>query len=417
MAGALDGIKVVDLSQVAAVPMTARLLADFGADVIHVEHPKRGDSMRGLQVLITETIPALGSDIDYIWQNYNRNKRGLAVDLSHKAGQKIIHRLVEEADVFLSNLRPFELVKFDMGYDTLSGLNQGLIYGNLTSYGKQGPDKNTPAYDATAYFARTGITHRLTVPGMPPIGGVGAFGDNIAGLILYSGIMTALYARDRTGVGQEIDVSLFQAGLFQLSFELAASLATGKDYLEEAILAREDWTPGQDVRETVRNPIAVPYMTKDDRWFLLAALQSDNYWGKVCRAIGREDLEKDPRFESDKTRADNRADLFHLLEEVFKSKTLDEWKGLLGEIPFAPYQNYLEALDDPQVRANGFLERFEHPTEGPMEILANPINLSKTPAVARTPAPHIGQHTEEILLQYGYTQEDVEQFRQQGVVA
>ncbi len=417
MAGALDGIKVLDVSQVAAVPMTARFLADFGAEVIHVEHPTRGDSMRALQDLINETIPGLATDIEYLWQNYNRNKRGLALDLSHEDGRKIIYRLVEETDIFLSNLRPFELEKFGVGYDTLSRLNERLIYGNLTGYGKLGDDKNIPAYDSTAYFARSGITYRLTVPGMPPAGAIGAFGDNIAGLALYSGVITALYVRERTGVGQEIDVSLFQTGLFQLSFELSSALATRKDYLEELFLAHPEWGPGIDRRETARNPIALPYKTKDGRWFVLAALQSDNYWAKLCQAIGRDDLKLDPRFESDEARTENCTNLFHLLEETFMSKTLEEWKGLMTEIPFAPYQNYHEVIADSQARANGFFALLEHPTQGPIEVVTNPINLSKTPAVTKMPAPDLGQHTEEILLECGYTREDIEQLTRQGTVA
>lgn len=417
MTGALDGLKVLDVSQVAAVPMTARFLADFGAEVIHVEHPTRGDSMRALQGMITDTIPGLATDIEYIWHNYNRNKKGLALDLSHEAGRKIIYQLVEKADVFLSNLRPFELEKFGVGYDTLSGLNERLIYGNLTGYGKLGDDKNVPAYDGTAYYARAGISYRMTAPGMPPAGGIGAFGDNAAGLALYSGVMTALYARERTGIGQEINVSLFQTGLYQLSFELSGTLATRKDYLEELFLAHPEWEPGIDRRETARNPMALPYKTKDGRWFLLAALQSDNYWAKLCRAIERDDLEQDPRFRSAEVRTENCADLFHLLEETFMSKTLVEWKAVMTELPFAPYQNYHEVIADSQARANGFFAPLEHPTHGPIEVVANPINLSKTPATTRTPAPDLGQHTTEILIECGYTREDIEELTRRGTVA
>lgn len=417
MALALEGIKVIDVSQLAAVPMAARLLADFGADVIHVEHPVRGDVMREIQATICRGVPGMSSDINYLWENYNCNKRSLTVDLSQEDGQKIIYTLVEKADVFLTNLRPFELEKYNLGYNILSHLNPKLIYGSLTGYGKKGPDKNIPAYDHTAYWARAGIAYRLTPPGTPPSNGVGAFGNNVAGLALFGGVMTALYVRERTGIGQEIDISLLQTGIYQLALDIAASLATGQDFVEQALQTSEKLRLGKDAREDNPNSLSVTYETKDERWVLLNVLQTDIYWSRFCQAIGRQDLEHDPRFESFQGRIDNHVALFHILEGVFQTKTLSEWKSRLSGIPFAPVQNYREVIADPQTRANDFFVPVEQPNYGPIEIIASPVKLSKTPATLRKSAPEFGQHTEEVLLEYSHTWEDIARFKQQGIIA
>lgn len=204
MVAALDGIKVVDISQVAAVPMAARLMADYGAEVVHVEHPERGDLLRGT----LPALPALVSEFNYIWENYNHNKKSLAVDISRPEGQAIVHKLVAETDVLLSNLRPYQLTEFDLEYERLSEMNPGLIFGNLTGYGRQGAERDAPAYDHVAYWARGGIVHRASPPAGIPSYGIPAIGDNVAALALLSGIMTALFVRERTGMGQEVDVSL-----------------------------------------------------------------------------------------------------------------------------------------------------------------------------------------------------------------
>ncbi len=411
MALALEGIKVVDVSQVAAVPMATQHLADFGAGVIHVEHPVRGDYMRELQFAFSNPVPAVASDINYVWENYNRNKRDITLDLTQEDGQKVVRTLAEKADVFVSNLRPFELERYDLEYDNLSRLNPKLIYGNLTGYGRKGPDKDGPAYDNVAHWARGGVAYRMTPPTMRPTNGVGAFGDNVGGMALFAGVMTALYVRERTGIGQEIDISLYQIAFHQLALEISGTLIHGRDFPEEALLMLKD------AGEGAVNPLAITYKTRDERWFLLHILQQDRYWSRFCKAIGREDLEHDPRFESFEPRRENRVALFHILEEVFLGKTMDEWKSRLAGIPAAPVQNYREIVADPQARANDFCVPFEHPTHGRIEVMANPIKLSKTPATIRTPAPEFGEHTEEVLLEYGYTWEDIARFKEQHVIA
>lgn len=410
MVPALEGIKVLDVSQVAAVPMAARLLADFGADVIHVENPVTGDSWRGFQAGVSGSGAGSGapSSINYNWENFNRNKRSLTLDLSREAGQRVLYKMVEESDVLLTNLRLWEREKFRLEYESLRELNPRLVYASLLGWGRNGPDKNSPAYDALAYWARTGLGYMFTTPGKPPPIDGGALGDNVAAMGLAFGVMLALFARERTGKGQEVDTSLFHTGIYQASFFLAGALTTGLDLA--------DWRHTD--REDAPNPLVLPYETKDGRWFLPAILQPDRYWSKLCQALEREDLEHDPRFESNDPRLDNHAELLQILEEVFRSRTLDEWKVRLSQagIPFSPYQNFVEAVADPQAKANHIFAPVDHPSYGEIEVIANPVNLSDTPASRPMPAPEFGQHTEEVLLELGYTWDDVGRLRDEGII-
>ena len=432
---ALEGIKVVDVSQVAAAPVAARHLADFGADVIHVESPVTGDFWRGYQSGHGGNV-GITSEINYNWENYNRNKRSLTLNLSQEGGRGALYKLIEKADVFITNMRPFELDRFKLDYDTLDRLNPRIIYASINGLGKKGPEKDAPSYDITAYWTRAGIPYALTTTGMPSPGFRPAFGDNLAGMTLAFGIMAALFVREKTGVGQEVDVSLYHTGIYQLSFDYAAALATRQDFKEEMIKREEAGRAVSPDREQIMaeaeaavarlsestrgnmpNSLTMSYTTKDERRILFQMLQPDRYWPRLCRAIGREELVRDPRFNSFEARRENGPELTQILDEVLKCRTLEEWKSCLGDIPCAPAQTIMEVINDPQARENDFFTAFDHPTYGPLEVISNPAKLSKTPASVRMPAPELGQHTEEILLEYGYTWEDIIQFKEQGTIA
>ncbi len=407
MVPALGGIKVIDVSQVAAVPMATRHLGDFGADVIHVEHPVRGDFWRAYQAGIAQGTQGVPSRINYNWENFNRNKRSLTIDLSHDEGRKIIYRLIETADVFVTNLRMYEREKFRLQYDPLSRLNPRLIYASLTGYGKEGPDRDSPAFDATSYRARSGVMHMMSGSDGSPGGFRPAFGDNLAGMSLFAGIMTALYVRERTGTGQEIDTSLLHNGVYQISFDVAGALVTGRDY--------DEWR-GRTTAD-IPNVLEMVYRTQDDRLVCLNCVQPDKYYAAVCHAIDRDDLTDDPRFSTFEPRIKNKIALYEILVEAFSQKTLGEWRRRMVGIPFSPAQNLLEIIDDPQARINNFFVTYDHPAYGTMRGVANPIKMSKTPATIRMPAPEFGQHTEEILLEYGYTWEDIGRFKELRVIA
>lgn len=403
MSSSLEGVKVIQTASTMAGPMAARLLADRGADVIRVE-PVAGDSLQNLRVRMS----AGGniSDIDPTAENFNRNKRAICIDLSQESGREILLRLLEKADVLLSNFRPRELVKFKLEYEALSQLNPRLIYANLTGFGKKGPDRDLPAYGIMGFISRSGLQHILEVPGSDPVTIPVALPDIVTALALAYGIMTALFMREKSGMGQEVDTSLFQNGVFAMSSNIAQTLVTGED---------QQQVPRIEQPNATRNF----FQTKDGRWLRPSLLQAERYWSQFCRALEREDLENDPRFNKLEALLENRVPLFHILVETFLSKTLDEWKIRLDNegIPWAPVQNLLEVITDPQARANDFFITYDHPVHGHMELVANPVTLSKCPETIRMPAPAPGQHGEEILLEHGYTKEDIARFKEQRIIA
>ena len=426
MAMALEGIKVIDCSQVAAVPMCARILGDFGADVIHVENPTTGDYWRVFKDAQAEMGGACPSDFDYNWANFNRNKRSCTVDLSTESGRAIIHKMAKEADVFLSNLRAFELERFQVDYETLKKINPRIIWGNVNGYGTEGPDKELPAYDATAYWARAGIPFTISQPGIPTYGYRPALGDNVVGMSLAYGIAQALYVREKTGVGQQIDISLLHTGIFQISFDVSGALITGKD--------RDDWMeqpPEEMIQQAMmavvqimgfysgrmNSPITGMYMTKDARALIFVILQPDRYWARFCNAVGRPDLAENPKYQTIEGRAEDVAELRQIFTEIFITKTYEEWQPLLVGIPYAPNQSLKEVINDPQAIASGCFVEYDHPTQGRIRQVANPVIMSETPADVRMPAPEFGQHTEEVLIEYGFSWEDIARFKDEGAIA
>ncbi len=411
MAAGLEDIRVVETASAVAGAMAGRLLASWGADVIKVEHTmrvaqtaqRRASELRGTWTTL--------ANVDYGAQNNDRNKRSITLNLSMDSGREIIYKLLQKSDVLLSNFRPRELEKFKLEYETLSQLNPRLICANITAYGSKGPERNAAGYGQIAGDARSGLLYSLTAPGMPPPQTTAGVTDLITGISVACGIMTALFIRERTGVGQGVDASLFNSMFFVLSNDITAALVTGKSR--------------QTVeRKAAARPLSNTYQTKDGRWLILSVMgimgaPPDIYWPRFCRAIEREDLAHDPRFNPLERILENHLALFNILEETFLTKTLDEWKPRLNEggFPWSPLQNSVEAINDPQARANDFLIPLDHPTYGHIKVVANPIRLSKTPETIRMPAPEPGKHTEEVLLEYGYTAEDIAQFKEQGVVA
>ncbi len=436
MSQALEGIHVIDISQVIGVPLAARHLADFGAEVIHIENPEAGDSWRAYQAGFGG-MTGVPSPINYNWEAYNRNKKSMALDLSQEEGRDILYRLVAASDVLVTNLRVYEREKFGITYELLHRINPRLIFGSLTGHGQNGPDRDMPAYDHTSAWYRAGLHYLLSLPGIPCAGFRPGFIDTTAAMSLFAAVMLALYVREKTGIGQEVELSLFNIGMYQATFDIAAALATGKDYKEWAKLHDDENDPLVKQRRQAQaeaqvaldrlldiygqerlNPTAADYMTKDGRRILLNVLQPDRYWSKICQALGQPDLEHDSRFESHETRLQNHVALYGIMKEAFGSRPLEEWQARLKQagIPFGVEQKPAEVVNDPQARANDYFVPFDHPTYGRIEVLASPLKMSQTPSSIRMPAPEFSQHTEEILLELGYTWEDLSRFKQRRLI-
>jgi formyl-CoA transferase len=399
MDGPLAGVRVLEVANWLAAPAGCALLADFGAEVIKVE-PPGGDALRGYSP------QAVGYDVpfNFVFELPNRGKKGMTLNLEPPQARGVLYRLVEGADVFVTNLLPRRRERYGLTYEDLARHRPDLVFVSVTGYGSWGPDRDRPGYDYAAFWARSGIMGLLGEPGDPPPPQRPAMGDHTVALLVAGSVAMALLDRQRTGEGQEVDVSLHNTGLWVLGADVQGALA-GAD-------------PPKPSRRAVPNPIWNSYRTKDDRWIQLVMLVADMYWPGFCRAVGREDLEKDPRFDSLGSRYQNREELIALLDDVFAERTLEEWTGPLDEqgCIWAPAQTVREVVDDPQTRARGAFRKIEHPTAGEIELVDTPVKFSKARVEARGPAPELGQHTEEVLLEAGYDWDDIVRLRDESVI-
>jgi len=403
--GALDGVKVIDFTQLGAGPMCAGLLAQWGAEVIKIEHPVKGDSMRGLRTGVGVNKFKPGS-FNYMFVQPNMNKKSITLNLAIKEGKEVLYKLVAKSDVFLAALRTREVVKFEIEYERLKEINPRLVYALITGYGTKGAEKDSAGYDAICYFARSGITHMTSDDKGTPIWPRAGFGDIPSGMFCACGIMTALYAREKIGVGQAVYTNLFNNGVWALAADTMAALATHTN-------------PEKQNRDNTNNPLANYYKTKDNRWILVYHMQSGLYWERFCRAVGLEDIINDPRFNTVEARVENRVSLVKILDDAFAVKTLEEWKAHLAgtDLIYSGVQTPAEAVVDPQAKANHFFETFDYPHWGKIELLPAPQKFTGTPGSYRTPAPEWGQHTEEVLLDLGYTWDNIESLREKKVIA
>jgi formyl-CoA transferase len=403
MKKALEGIKVVEIGGAIAMPIAGMLMGSWGADVIHVEPPGRGDMQRYASQRLGAWTQQ--SEINYLWQHVDRNKKSICVNLASPEGQQVIHKLCGKADVFLNNLRPYEMNKFALTYEAIATLNPGIIYANLTGYGLKGPEKNSGGYDSVAFWARSGVMEMMHAPDTAPNVSRGAYGDSITSLSLLAGIMTALFHRERTGQGQQVEVSLYNTATWVLGFDITGCLVTGKN------------SP-RPRRETMSNPIRNHYPTKDRRWIMLGMTNAQTYWPEFCRAIDRPDLENDPKYVDADARQENAVELIKIIEEIFLSRTFDEWLEHLSryKLVWSPVSTPLEVTLDPQAIANEFFGEMELPEKVKIKVLNNPIKLSQTPAGIQSRAPELGEHTSELLTEVGYDSEQIRKMKEDGIV-
>jgi len=400
MAGILEGIRIIDMGHFVAVPSGGTVLADWGAEVLKVE-PLSGESGRGTMNTLLERT---GSKVHWRFEVHNRNKKSLALDLKKALGRDILHELVQRSDVFMSNYELGALKRLTLDYTTLSRLNPGLVYAFITGYGTAGPDKDQRGFDLVAAWARTGMQYLLGGPvGSPPQQRPSVL-DRTAGFQMVAGILAALLHREKTGKGQELELSLYHSGVWTLASDLQVALGG-------LPLSIHD-------RTQAPNPLMNAYRTRDDRWLQLAMPQADLSWHDFCQAIERPELENDSRFGSIETRAEHCEELVRILNEIFVTRTVEEWEKKLGESNciYGRVQTPDEVLADPQALANNFFAEIEHPEVGQTKLVTTPIKFHQNPASVRTVSPEVGQHTEEILLEIGYSWDDISRLKDQGVV-
>jgi len=401
MAGPLDGVRVVEITQFQQGPVAGTKLGDLGADVIKVE-PKTGDPARGFMRIIGTQVGLKGRN--YYFENQNRNKRSIVLDLRTEKGMEIFLKLIDAADVFVTNMSIEAPINLGIGPDDLLKRNPRLIYAQASGWGRKGPDANTFSFDYTG-IGRSGLMMSCGERGTPPTQILPGLGDELGGMVCAWGVCIALYAREKTGKGQLVDTSLMGSLICMLSLILSAPAILGQEFPRE-------------IRAEAGNPIYSHYKAKDGKWFILAHLQPDRYWPNVCKALGVEELEHDPKFNSIEARGENRKELIAIMDERFAQKTRDEWFKIFKKeiVIHAPIQTTTEVVNDPQSLANDYVTWVDHPVWGRIKVIGFPWVFSETPASWRREAPEFGQHTEEILLEMGYTWDDITKLKDADVI-
>ena len=391
----LQGIVVLDCTQVMAGPFCSLLLADMGADVIKVEKPDGGDDNRRMG-------PPFINGRSAAFLAINRNKRGLALNLRSEDGAKVLKRLVEQADVVVENFRPGTMERLGLGYQELKKIRPSLIYCSISGFGQTGPYRERGGFDLVAQ----GMSGLMSVTGTPdgaPVKVGVPITDLTAGMYSAYGILNAYIYRLRTGEGQMVDTSLMEAGIAYTFWESSVYFATG-DVPGPLGSAHRMSAPYQAIK------------TKDGYITIGAATQST--WEGMCRAIGREELIVDPRFAIPGDRKRREKELAALLEEAFCEETTQHWMEVLegARVPCGPINDMGQVYSDPQVRAREMLVELEDPELGTLKNIGIPVKLSLTPGSIRRRAPDLGEHSREVLLEAGYSDEDVTRLINAGVV-
>jgi crotonobetainyl-CoA:carnitine CoA-transferase CaiB-like acyl-CoA transferase len=399
VSGPLDGIRVVELGVWVAGPAAGGILADWGAEVIKIE-PHGGDPARGFLAM-------LGGDVPFNppFELDNRSKRSIAVDLTAPAGQTLALELIDRADVFLTNIRLDALERLGLDAARLLERRPSLVYGIITGYGLEGPERGRAAYDIGAFWARSGIAGLLAAPGGEPPFQRGGMGDHGAGMALAAGVCAALTARTRTGDGQVVATSLMRHGMYTIGFDLNTALRFGVPI-------------GTATHATMGNPAINCYQDRDGRWFWLIGLDGDRHWPDLCRAVDHPDWIDDPRFGTARARRQNLDQLIPALDAIFATRTREEWGAILDRegMWWAPVQTMDEVLADPQAWAGGGF--VDVPDGSSNQTMINsPVDFLGTPSAPRGMPPELGEHTDAVLAELGRDADTIAALRADGVVA
>ena len=397
MPGALEGIRVLDWTIWQQGSSASAMLADLGADVVKIEEPVAGDPGRGIW-----RVEQLDGMSGY-FQALNRGKRSLAIDLKHPKGREVFLRLARDADVFLTNFRAGVGERLGIGYKDVSQVNPRIIYTQASGYGREGPEAEVGSFDILGQ-ARGGLMAVTGEPDAPPKNVGAPIADQVGGMMAVVGILAALVHRERTGEGQEVDISLLGSVMALQSFNITNYLFSGDLPLR---FPRAGFTPFWNV-----------YRCSDGKCFAIGMLLNRG-WPEICEVIGRPELLDDERFASYRGRVrDHAPELIAILDEVFAQRPAEEWVRTLNErgVFCTPVQDYEALSRDPQVLANGYIVDVERPDGPPVRMVATPVQLSKTPTRIRGLAPELGQHTEEVLIEAGYSWEEIDALRGEGAI-
>ena len=392
----LKGIRVLDMSRVLAGPYCSMTLSDLGAEIIKVEIPGRGDDTRGY--------PPFVEGVSSYYLSLNRGKKSLTLNLKEKAGVEVFHKIVKECDVVLENFRPGVTKRLGVDYESLKEVRNDIIYCSISSYGQTGPYATWPGYDLIIQ-GMSGIMGITGEPGRPPMRVGIAITDLNAGMYGVIAILSALRVRDQTGVGQHLDVSMMDAAVSWMTYIAGSYFADGKI----------------PPRLGGAHPSIVPYQTfaTGDGRYLLIGAGNDRLFGMLCKVIGTEDLVNNPLYSKNADRVANREALIPIIQESFMDASRDEWLEKLRDIgvPSAPVYTIDEVFSDAQLLHRNMLLEMNHPEIGTIKQIGAPLKFSETPCIVEITPPLLGEHTDEILLDFcGYSKEEIENLRKKGVV-
>ncbi|MGO9526282.1 MAG: CaiB/BaiF CoA transferase family protein [Verrucomicrobiia bacterium] len=391
----LDGIRVVDLSRILAGPYCSMLLSDFGAEIVKIENPDKGDDTRAYGP------PFLDGESVY-FLSINRGKKSLTLNLKTPEAREILTKLIRNSDVLVENFRKDFLSSIGFGYDEVAKLNPKIIYASVTGYGHTGPWADRPGYDL-AVQGQGGIMSLTGDPNGSPYKTGTSLADITAGIYATLGILLALQARQRTGKGQKVDVSLLDGQVSFLTYQAGIYFGTGKS----------------PTRKGNQHPTIVPYETFKARdRYLNLAVGNDRLWGQFCDLLGRQDLKTHEKFATNPKRVQNHDDLYPILQKIFAEKTAEEWLAFFEKngIPCGAVFSVGEVLEHPQVRAREMVVERPHPKLKSVKMTGVPVKLSDTPGVAGDAPPLLGQHTGEVLRDLGYDAKQCADFKKRGIV-
>ncbi|MFE9924537.1 CaiB/BaiF CoA transferase family protein [Streptomyces sp. NPDC005774] len=410
MRNPMEGVRVLEVAQFTFVPAAGAVLADWGAEVIKIEHAERGDAQRGLVQVLGYEAASAGSSFFPIMEGPNRGKRSVGLALEKPSARKVLEELIRRSDVFLTNFLPGARTKLRIDVEDVRAVNPDIIYVRGSGFGTRGAEADKGGYDSTAFWARGGSAAGVTTPGadrmtrMP----AGAYGDSMGGITIAGGIAAALYSRATTGQPSVVDVSLLGVGAWATQFSVNLALMTGGPLPVKA--------PPRHGSAT--NPLIGAYLTSDGRWIELSMLQPGRYWADFCKLAGREELAVDERFDSTEKLMANAREAAGIVADIIAGRPFAEWVEILsrGDGPWAAVQNAWEVGQDPSLRADGLIAPVVDADGVERELVASPVQFDEAPATL-TRAPQFAEHTDEVLLSLGITEEELLVLKIDGAVS